>query len=116
MYTLVYENDISKENLNQNDELEEIDDKVDCESDKISKAADLINIYNISNLKEDDNLIIKQNQIEMDLIYNQSNKKFIQEHNEIFQTDVLLRKLDILFLVSQRYKYEAYYSQRMERI
>ncbi len=59
MYTLVYENDISKENLNQNDELEEIDDKVDCESDKISKAADLINIYNISNLKEDDNLIIK---------------------------------------------------------
>jgi len=52
----------------------------------------------------------------MDLIYNQSNKKFIQEHNEIFQTDVLLRKLDILFLVSQRYKYEAYYSQRMERI
>ena len=60
-YTLIYENDISEENLNQNDELEEIDDKADCESDEISKAADLINVYNISNLKEDDddNLIIK---------------------------------------------------------
>jgi len=52
----------------------------------------------------------------MDLIYNQSNKKFIQEYNEIFQTGVLSGKLDISFLVSQCYKHEAYYSQRMERI
>ena len=61
-YILIYKNNVLEENLNQNDELEEIDDKADCESDKISKAADLINIYNISNLKKNNNLIVKQSQ------------------------------------------------------
>ena len=79
-------------------------------------------ICDIFDLKESDNLVQKQSQKEsqkeIDFIYNQSNKSIIQEFsNEAFRTKVLSSgKLDILFLISQRQKYETHYSQRMERI
>src|SRR6266498_3529804 len=57
--------------------------------------------------------------METNLMYNQSDKKITQEHDEAtFQTGIILSlgKLDIKFLVLQHRKHEAYSSQRMERI
>ena len=97
-----------------NDRLKEIE-KANFELNEISKAAELVSMYDISNLEKTDDL--KQSQTEIELIY-QSNKQITQKKNETaFQTGVLsLKKLDVLFLVSQRRKHKAYSSQRMERI
>lgn len=90
------------------------------ESDEISKAADLVNICNINifNSGDDDNLIIKQSQAEINLMYNQSDKIITQDDETTFQTGIILSsgKLDIKILVLQRRKHESYSSQRMERI
>ncbi|CAB4432950.1 unnamed protein product [Rhizophagus irregularis] len=96
------------------EEIEEID-KAGCELNEISKAAELVNTYNVFNLEKTDNL--EHNQIEINFIHDQSVKKTIQENDEIFQTGILSSgELDILYLISQRCKHEAYSSQRMERI
>jgi len=111
------ESDFLDDDLNHNDDgLEEID-KTNSELNEISKAAELISTYDIFNLKKTDDLEQSQIEIEIDFIYNQSDKKIIQENNEIFQTGVLPSgELDISFLISQRHKHEAYFRQRMERI
>ncbi|RIA98799.1 hypothetical protein C1645_812283 [Glomus cerebriforme] len=90
---------------------------INCELNEISEAADLVNGC-VFDLKENNNLDLKQSQVEINLIYSYSNEKITQELNEMaFQTGILSsEKLDILFLVSQRHKHEAYSSQRMERI
>ena len=75
------ESDLLDNNLNQNDDILEEIDKADCELNEISKAAELVSIYNILNLEEADDF--KQNQIEIDFIYNQSDKKIIQKNDEI---------------------------------
>ncbi|CAB5392614.1 unnamed protein product [Rhizophagus irregularis] len=91
-------------------------DKTDCESSEISKAAELVNICNNFNLEKINDLEQKS-QIEINFIYDQSDKRIIQENDEIFQMGVLLsEELDISYLISQRRKHEAYSSQRMERI
>ncbi|POG59125.1 hypothetical protein GLOIN_2v1789518 [Rhizophagus irregularis DAOM 181602=DAOM 197198] len=106
------------ENLNQDDDKMEKADN--SESDEISKAADLVNICNINifNSGDDDNLIIKQSQAEINLMYNQSDKIITQDDETTFQTGIILSsgKLDIKILVLQRRKHESYSSQRMERI
>lgn len=114
--TLAYESNFSEENSNQDDEKLEENNNTDNELNEISKAADLINTCDISNLEE--NTDLKESQMEIDLMHNQSKKTIIQEYtNELFQTGVLLSgQLDISFLASQRHKHEAYSSQRMERI
>ena len=53
---LTYECDLLEETSNQNNEELEETDK-DYELSEISKAADLINIYNNFDLKETDNLL-----------------------------------------------------------
>jgi hypothetical protein len=122
------DDDLNQDNdLNQNDDLNQYDNlnhgdnglkeinKANCELNEISKAAELVSTYNIFNMEKTDNL--EQSQIEIGFIYNQSDKKIIQESSEIFQTGVLSSgKLDISYLISQRRKHEAYSSQRMERI
>ncbi|CAB5379901.1 unnamed protein product [Rhizophagus irregularis] len=117
-YMLFYKNDILDENLNQDDKKMEKADN--SESDKISKTADLVNICNINifNSEDDDNLIIKQSQAEINLIYNQSDKIINQNDETPFQTGIILSsgKLDIKILVSQHHKHEVYSNQRMERI
>ncbi|PKY33752.1 hypothetical protein RhiirB3_496214 [Rhizophagus irregularis] len=117
-YILFYENDILDENLNKDDDKMEKADN--SESDEISKAADLVNICNINifNSGDDDNLIIKQSQAEINLMYNQSDKIITQDDETTFQTGIILSsgKLDIKILVLQRRKHESYSSQRMERI
>ncbi|RIA84771.1 hypothetical protein C1645_831811 [Glomus cerebriforme] len=110
------EDDLNQDDSNQNsDRLEEIN-KAGCELNEISKAAELVtSMYNIVNLEKTDDL--EQSQVETDFIYDQSDKKIIQESSEIFQTGVLSsERLDISYLISQRCKHEAYSSQRIERI
>ena len=63
--------------MNHNDDgLEEID-KTNSELNEISKAAELISTYDIFNLKKTDDLEQSQIEIEIDFIYNQSDKKII---------------------------------------
>ncbi|PKY58899.1 hypothetical protein RhiirA4_481204, partial [Rhizophagus irregularis] len=81
------------------EEIEEID-KAGCELNEISKAAELVNTYNVFNLEKTDDL--EHNQIEINFIHDQSVKKTIQENDEIFQTGILSSgELDILYLISQ---------------
>jgi hypothetical protein len=99
------ESDLMEEKSNQTDEKSKETDKVDFELNEISEAADSINIYDNFNSEEDNKLILKQCQMEVNAIYTtykQLAKKITQgQHDETFQTGVLLSEnLDILFLIS----------------
>ena len=72
-----YKYDLLEELSNQNNEELEETNEADYELNEISKAADLINIYNNFDLKETDNLVLKQSKKEIDFMYNQSSKRII---------------------------------------
>ncbi|CAI2187890.1 12924_t:CDS:2 [Funneliformis geosporum] len=85
-HMLAYESDLLNVDLNQDDDGLEKINKVDCELNEISKAAELVNTYNMEKI---DDLEQSQIKIRIDFIYNQSDKKFIQESSEYFKQHMI---------------------------